>query len=404
LIISYKKTARSSENIGNLVIKNKKAKKRNQRSFAADGFVAIMNESVHSYRCVLPEEIDTYGKNVLSLTSVVDVMQLIQHKELLERKTKIIAGGQGCVNIQTYKDYVDVVNWGRCDGLLDRIIDGQRDDSCIDVTDFDPNKRYQMRQVSYLYPNEVSVGCRMKCRFCQYSHTRKLLGSNYNHGKDLEVYEDNFFSFDVSRPGFYMTALDGLSEKSRFLVNKKITDDFIAEKIGKIIKKKFEKTVIIKLFQIVGYPWETEESVMFDLHNLKKLFRRADCKGGRVYIKMSFTPFSPEPITPMAKLPVDLTFYWRDVFEKHGRCLYKSDNLEVLILPYVLGPQTTLQRVMINRGAPADLVIGVGNEKRNGRPWKDFMSGIYSKYDVHGYTQRQEHDVNIDSYLKFEYM
>lgn len=399
-----KKDVRTKRDIGNLVLTNTHVSKKNrQATFTANGFLSILEESDCDYHPVLPSEINKYKTNVLSLISIQDVLQLIEHKELLDRRTKIIAGGQGCVNIQTFHDYIDVVNWGRCDGLLDKIIKGHRDDSCIDIEKFDINKKYKMRQAEYLYPNEITIGCKLKCKFCQYSHTRKLFGKNYNPGNDIRVPEDNFLSLKVPRPGYYITALDGLSEKSRFLVNKKISDEQIVEKLQRIIKQNFEKAVILKTFEIIGYPWETKESVREDLDNLRKLFKKADCKGGYINMRLSFNTFSPNPITPMAKMGVELRHsWWQDVLKDY-KLLYKSDNLRVGILPFVPGPQSTLQRIMINRGAPADLVIKVGEEKRKGRPWEEFMSEIYSKYDVHKYTQKQENDVNIDTFFKFKY-
>lgn len=383
-----------------------KSKERSDKSFMSPGMNAIIQDGSFQSIYTIPELMDQYEYTLLSLTSCTDVLTAISNLPK-KRKTRVIVGGAGCINVNALKDQVDIINYGRCDGLIDAIIDGYRDDSAIDVRDI--GQTHKVRQATKLYDVEKSIGCKYNCKFCQYTHVRELHGDTYHPGLDLGKYEDNFIDFEITGSDRYTSAFDGLSQATRYAVGKPISDDLIIDKLSDIIARNYSRPVIIKIFNIVGYPWETAESVMDDLAAMREMFRKIDmntagCKG-RVFIMMMFTPFSPEPLTPMALTPANVSVYWRDVLEQFGRQLYKSHRIEVMVLPHLNSPLTLLKRVCVNRGASYDELQALIKEKRPKElSWPEYMQEIVDKHDLGRYVGWQDQDVNLTTYKPIKYI
>ena len=213
--------------------------------------------------------------------------------------------------------------------------------------------KYIIRQPDALLPFESMVGCRNKCYFCHYSWTRKYIGTGNYDPVNAPFPEDDWRGLNVENSGRYLTAWDGLSESTRFKVNKKISDDDIRIKIRSWYDFHREAAVNLKIYNIVGYPWETKTSIGDDLYKIKSIFKECDLRkggaGNRVFIMMMFTPFSPEPFTPMELLRPNVDIIWRDYFEERGRQVYKGVDVECFILPQINSSFTLAKRVMINR-------------------------------------------------------
>jgi len=88
--------------------------------------------------------------------------------------------------------------------------------------------------------------------------------------------------------------IDGLSEETRFKVNKKITDDMIVEYFYKLI---CQGHVQFKVFMMFGYPWE----VVDDFKKWAKLMRRIfDLPLSKnISLRIKWTPLIPQPCTPL---------------------------------------------------------------------------------------------------------
>lgn len=336
------------------------AKNRNI-SFAANGMNSILSELRYQYEYCAVEKIKEYNFALLSLTSISDVESAaLQITEQCKGKCKIIAGGQGCISIRPIINIIDVAVFGRAEGQINDIIDGATPRN-VWRKETDPLflRQYEVRQFQYFLSGERSVGCKKKCFFCQYTWSRKYVstGATYSHGSDLVTPEEDWSGLQVSKPGRYTTAWDGWSESTRFKVNKCISDAQISDKLSKILAENFSAAVNIKIFNIVWYPWETEETLRSDIANVAKILRAADAEHGtRILIMFLLTPFSPEPLTPMAHMPANVTEDTRGIVERIGRQVYKGKKIEAFILPQINSGYTLAKRVLINRGGSAAML------------------------------------------------
>jgi hypothetical protein len=379
---------------------------RKDVSWMSGGMKAILNELRWQWEATTVEEMDKYEVCLLSLTSQTDMCTAALR--LPEKHVcKIIVGGSGCTNIRSIIPMIDVACFGRCEGMINEIVEGGVFEN-VWRKETDPNftGQYVMRQAQYLVSGEVSVGCKFRCRFCQYTWTRKLKGETYHHGKDLATYEDNFVDLQIEAPGHHTSAIDGTSERSRFLVGKPIPDELIIEKIQSIQGKHLLSTVTIKLYNIIGYPWETRESIEADMIDFGLLLKRADThKGTRILIMMMITPFSPEPLTPMSMLQAETRWYWREEINLLSRNLYKSDTLEAFILPQINSNKTLLMRCLTNRGASAETIRQIEKSGKNGGDWKEWAKEIEDKWGTLMYTGIVSNDpcANIKTWTPLKY-
>jgi len=332
-------------------------------AFEYFGLRAILSELNEPYEFTSMANINNYDYILVSLTSVYDVENLVytfeRHKK--EIKPEIIVGGAGVVNIKLYSKYIDVACFGRGEGQINEIISGKALPNVWRKED-DPHfdKVYEFRQPQYLVKGETNVGCRNKCFFCQYTWLRKhfIPSTRYNSQIEIAGVEDDWRNLNITDGRYYVTALDGLSEKTRFMINKKITDEDIKQKLSELYKKNIKTRISLKIFQIVGYPWETVESVVNDLQHFKHLIGSVDDNEQKMDMKMFllFTPFSPEPLTPMQSLPANIYTDWRyELVVKRNYFLYDGNNFQVRIMQYINSPYTLVKRVMINRGVAPHL-------------------------------------------------
>tara|TARA_R100001530_G_scaffold1066_3_gene1821 strand:- start:36 stop:509 length:474 start_codon:yes stop_codon:yes gene_type:complete len=122
----------------------------------------------------------------------------------------------------------------------------------------------------------------------------------------------------------------------------------------------------LKVFQIVGYPWETRESVIDDVLRFRNLLSRVrpGPNGGRIMMLVTVTPFSPEPLTKMEGDAANIGINWRDVLLGDDlRCIYDSPHLNAFILPQIPGPLTLYKRVAVNRCASIDRLREIATAK-----------------------------------------
>ena len=324
------------------------------------GLKSILSELNEPYEICYPETINQYQYILISLSSVMDIENLIYTFERFcpENVTPtVIAGGFGVINIRLIKRHIDVAVFGRAEGQINAILSGynysnvwrKRDDP--DIT-----QAYSLRQPKYLLPGEVSVGCLHRCAFCQYAHTRMPIGkaSQYHPGEGIKSIETDWNSLVISEAGFYTTAWDGWSERTRMLVNKKITNEQITNKLISVgIDKGIASTVSLKIFMIVGYPHETVDSVMRDIDQVVGMLADIDKQiKNKIVISFLCTPFGPEPLTPMQYDRANIDVNWNELLA--GRKLYYGQNIKSYITTSVSGPFALLKRVMINRSTERD--------------------------------------------------
>jgi len=149
------------------------------------GFKYILSELEHPYEVINISQIKECDFVLCSLTSVMDIENLIYAFETYKPdkgRCKIIVGGFGCINIASIYDYIDIAVFGRAEEQINDIIAGVefpnvwRKDRDVGL-----EGKYIIRQPDALLPFESMVGCRNKCYFCHYSWTRKYIGTgNYD--------------------------------------------------------------------------------------------------------------------------------------------------------------------------------------------------------------------------------
>jgi radical SAM superfamily enzyme YgiQ (UPF0313 family) len=89
--------------------------------------------------------------------------------------------------------------------------------------------------------------------------------------------------------------LDGLTEDTRFKVGKKITNEMVVEYFRYMLNAGH---VNFKIFMIFGYEWEK----ISDFNEFEKLMRMINLlpKTKNVSIRIKWTPFIPQPCTPLS--------------------------------------------------------------------------------------------------------
>lgn len=326
------------------------------------GLQAILSELNEPYEYCRAELINAYEFVLVSLTSVMDVENLVYTMERFapdKIKPKIIVGGFGVVNVKLIIPYIDIACFGRGEGQINDIIAGKRfgnvwrkeDDQILEG-------KYAVRQPRYLVDGENSVGCRNRCKFCQYTWIRQPLEKNqkYNPGAGMSIQETDWAGLIIDAPGRYTTAWDGWSEATRLKVSKPVRDQDIVEKLLGIDDTGLDGGVNIKVFQIVGYPWETPNTIKDDISKVANILRSLDRQiRTKIYLAFLCTPFGPEPLTPMQYEPGNIYVNWRE--ELMESTIYKGNNINAFIIPVISGPFTLVKRMLIHRSELTDLEV-----------------------------------------------
>lgn len=88
--------------------------------------------------------------------------------------------------------------------------------------------------------------------------------------------------------------IDGLTDATRARVNKPISEDQIVEYFQTFLEAGH---IAFKMFQIIGYPWETPEDFDEFEGMMDRIFRLPMRKN--VSLRVKWTPFIPQPQTPL---------------------------------------------------------------------------------------------------------
>lgn len=304
-----------------------------ERSGRAVSYAGIA--AAHEYDCIL-----------VSLTSDCDWWSFIAERARWKPgRYKVIIGGAGVLNVRPFLEYADYFVLGRGEGVINDILDeietGNRfvSDSIIRACEFSPDKKYTIAQSSP-YPHSINlsqnktwketfIGCNHKCLFCGYTWQRRYVGDGAYRMSDslfggIENKERAILDMckDYSKIDFSLlrtTAIDGMSERLRFAVNKKISrkhllDFFIALASSKV------KPHQLKIYNIVGYPSETDE----DWREFIETLTQADtlfAPGKQWSIVLHCTPFRATPATPCATWPMSYINYRGKMGSMLGRGL-----------------------------------------------------------------------------------
>ena len=273
-----------------------------------------------------------YDVVLVSITSDCDWWPFVAERSRWPKGNyKVIAGGPGVLNVRPFLPWVDYFCLGRAESVIDkliRVLDGYSEDigpSVIESTSFSVDKRYQLNQVDAPYPHEIrlesgaryregNLGCNHKCLFCAYTWHRKHSGGTFEYGDMwsknenvelalLDMHEGKAVDYNKLRN----TAIDGMSERLRFAVNKKITRDMLREFLVRLAS--CEKPHQVKFYNILGYPDETEADWWELLEDIEAADRQLLQAHGRTSFLLLSTPFRAMPGTPMACAPMSYKNY-----------------------------------------------------------------------------------------------
>lgn len=261
---------------------------------------------------------------------------------------KVVVGGQGVLNPRPFLRLVDYFILGRAEGVqplvAQAILDNEDciNEHVISSRSFSMDKLYYINQVDEIYPYDIQlengeiyhedvIGCNHKCLFCGYTWHRKQAEQeefNYsglwNGGKDRErAMIDMHNGIDVDLVKLRTTAIDGFSERLRFLMNKKITREMLREFLERLAK--CDKPHQVKFYNIVGYPTETFEDWEEFLDDIKIVDSNFEKQEKQTSILLHSTPFRSMPATPLACKPMSYVNYRGLIAKKLGKGKYKGN-------------------------------------------------------------------------------
>jgi len=185
---------------------------------------------------------------------------------------------------------------------------------------------------------EIARGCPFNCSYCELGHSTKF--RKYSYDQLCHVIDNidtsitrkiNFYAPDeashpdymllyerLKRRGFMAgfasmrvdsviknsppiamnqlirVGIDGLTEETRYRINKKISDDMIVEYFYKLIS---QGHVQFKMFMVFGYPWDTAEDFEKWAKLMQRIFNLPLHKN--IHLRIKWTPFIPQPCTPL---------------------------------------------------------------------------------------------------------
>lgn len=295
--------------VGILIFTNKVK----ERALSNDAFDNKKYYGLKSIICELNAEYEVEYISTLSINTCEFVLiPIISYYDALNYineiygktfKAKIIVGGPYVLNYHTFSNAFAVVI-GRCEDMINAIFNKEK---FINVVYPDAiQEYYEVGDVKRFLcvgdRNEIAVGCAAKCYFCQYAWKNKYKSdATTGYNSSYSDYEDYIQNLKVTKNGRYVTAIDGLTEQSRFLVNKKITNNEIAAKLSEIASN--DISGMVKIYNIVAYPWE--KTVNFE--EFIECVNKSDKKNkNKLTIYLTHTHFVPKLFTPMEDLKINM--------------------------------------------------------------------------------------------------
>lgn len=309
------------------------------------------------------DNINKHKFNIYSIISSFEYINLLSHKDVLNKRTsKLVLGGAGLCNVMPLINVADIFHIGRGENCIVNIINRKEQDGTIydahNLKDNSVNIKMPECLIKVKGYNETSVGCGAKCFFCQYSWKNGTfnVGDNYTSGaSNFEDYLTTLNWNSATRGA--VSAIDGLEERTRLLVNKRIKNIDIINKFIEAMEVKYDKRLSLKLFNIVGYPWEKPEISI--TNELKSCFATA-AKNGKykniVKVIINHNHFTPMPLTPMEMLPININNF-RNIFMAN-KTVYDDGFINVWHYDYSASPLYAMEQAIINR-ATSDNDIGI---------------------------------------------
>jgi len=280
--------------------------------------------------------VDRYKVVLVSITSGCDWHPFVAERLRWRDHGTVIAGGAGLLNVRPFLRWVDVFCFGRAEDyivpLVKAALAGEKHEhpSVCYAAEFSMDRTWQINAGRQLYPEpvplangktwrEAASGCQRKCLFCAYTWHRRHLGGMQNQAGAGDVLwvgssEKTIFELDLDKPETWglpklrIVGLDGFSERLRRMAGKPITRDMLRAFFSGLGRSGIAPNRM-KLYNIVGYPTETEDDWLEFVEDLAAAdvpFKKVDPQWG---IELHSTPFRPMPATPCACWPMSYVNY-----------------------------------------------------------------------------------------------
>jgi hypothetical protein len=279
-----------------------------------------------------------YKVVLVSITSGCDWYTFIGERLAWPKTARpvVIAGGAGLLNVRPFLRWCDTFCLGRSEEYVVPVVraalagEKLEHPSVVHAADFDVGRTYTLDAGTALYPHAVPLangktwtesayGCQRKCMFCGYTWHRRHVGGLQNEAGAGDVLwggsaEKTIFELDLARPDTWglpklrIVGMDGFSERIRRMVNKPITRDMLRGFFRGLAAAEVAPNHM-KIYNIVGYPTETEDDwfeFLEDLAAADEGFSKVEAQWG---IEVHSTPFRPMPATPCACWPMSPVNY-----------------------------------------------------------------------------------------------
>ncbi len=359
-------------------------------------------DQINKYDCVLI--------SIPSSGQMIDILRLAVRNGWGSRKCRIVVGGYGVQNINMLKGFVDYAFFGRAHDCIERIIESVAEGSIHpDVADnmiaVDSPGIVRFRQAPLMANgvfNEEFTGCPLKCKFCHYTYARKFNGKTNGYTQALltggnadEVLYSDISGFTEKR-GRIRTAIDGFSERIRYLYGKRISNEMIVDGINHLGEialdtrqddmfggHELNKRTVMTVYNIANFPYETQEDEQEFIDNIHRANPRT-----RVIFILHSTPFRASPATPMQWERVQIFPDWSAQREK---TVCDRDNLLVKYSYTLEGPWSQLLAAITERARDADPVAMAAINYRSSKTSAIKASEFMCRYDVSHHIG--EHDI-----------
>lgn len=331
--------------------------------------------------------VHTYDIVLVSLTADCDWWPYVRERLSWQRGNyKVLVGGAGVLHVEPFLPWFYAAMLGRGENLIVPLVksiergDRYVSDSILYADEFSPDRVWHIAQTERPYEHvvklvagvdfaESQIGCNHKCLFCGYTWHRKFSSDYAYYRMDAGLFagmadkERAMLDLDkdptcINWSKLRTTAIDGFSERLRFGVNKRIT---------RAIMQNFLRAMLasdaaphqLKLYNICGYPSETEEDWFEFLDELQGAARTAPLRNKQWSIVLHCTPFRPMPATPMACAPMSKRNY-RGVFGQtlgpglRGNLIYQGRALWAVEGMGVDSLATVMLSALAHRGAASD--------------------------------------------------
>lgn len=356
----------------------------NTRLFAGMAVVMdILQRAGHAVEFAGKSTVHNYDAILVSITADCDWWGFIAERcNWRKGNYKVIVGGQGVLNVRPFLEWVDYFVLGRAEGEIDKLINalanGENYDSpyIIHNKTFSADKKYYIKQAESIYPHDVKlasgdtyhedvIGCNHRCLFCGYTWHRKQVTQeefNYsglwNGGKDRErAMIDMHNGIEVDLVKLRTTAIDGLSERLRFNVNKKITREMLRNFLTKLAS--CAKPHQVKFYNILGYPTETEADWFEFLEDIKIVDGGFNRQEKQTSILLHSTPFRAMPATPLACKPMQYKNFRGQIASVlgaglKGNIFYQGNAMWAVESMATESLSTVIQSAIVWRGTERD--------------------------------------------------